>query len=68
MAEWKRSEHIAPEWRQGKYNVSDLLTKASTPQDIIRLLLQFLGYDLEPTENVEKEKSGERQTKRAKTA
>ena len=47
---------INPTWKRGKYNCSDLLTKASTPQDMARLLRKFLGYDIVIPEEVEEAK------------
>ena len=40
--EWRKLGCIEPTWKRGKFNCSDLLTKASTPQDVERLKRKFL--------------------------
>ena len=53
VGEFSRTGDILPIWKPGRYNCSDLLTKASTPQEIQKLLRKFLGYDLVIPEEVE---------------
>ena len=60
--EFMSSGFIDPTWRRGKYNCSDLLTKASTPQDMARLLRKFLGYDIVIPEEVEEAKGKSEKT------
>ena len=56
VSEFAKSKQILPTWKRGQFNCSDLLTKASTVQDVKRLLPKFLGYDLTILEE-EEEKS-----------
>ena len=53
VGEFSRSGQILPVWKPGRFNCSDLLTKASSPQEIERLLRKFLGYDLIIQEEVD---------------
>ena len=53
VSEFAKNGQIGPVWKRGKFNCADLLTKASTVQEVQRLLRKFLGYDLTINEEEE---------------
>ena len=63
--EFVETGHVLPQWKKGKYNYSDLMTKASTVQDFDRLHRKLLGYDLSIQE--EDDEVREHISKKAKT-
>ena len=44
--EWVQSKDIELFWKRGTFNTADLLTKSVTRQVILRLMMKYLGYEL----------------------